>query len=88
MSDPFRDQIIGTSGPAIAAFALTPTDGTDLAQAIRAVTIGSSGGTITFVSSRDGQTYSTGPLPIGTYALCARRIKASGTTATGLTGWV
>jgi len=33
-------------------------------------------------------TYTTGPLPVGTYPMLARRIRATGTTATGLTGWI
>lgn len=88
MSDPFSTHQIGTNGPAIGAVALTPSDSTDLAVSIRAVTIGTLAGTISFISSRDGQSYSTGPLPVGTYALTARRILATGTTATGLTGWI
>ncbi len=88
MPDPFRSHSVGTSGPAIGAIAVTPSDSTDLSQAIRAVTIGGTGGTISFVSSRDGQIYTTGHLPIGTYAFCASRIRATGTTATSLTGWV
>lgn len=88
MSDPFRSHTVGTSGPAIGALAITPSDSTDLGQAIRAVTIGGEGGTLSFISSRDGQTYTTGQLPPGSYPLCARRIRASGTTATDLTGWI
>jgi len=88
MSDPFRAHTVGTSGPAIGALAITPSDSTDLSQAVRAITIGGNGGTLRFISSRDGQTYTTGQLPSGTYPLCARRILAAGTTATGLTGWI
>lgn len=88
MPDPFRSHTIGVSGPAIGGFAVDPSDSTDLSQAVRAITIGGAGGTISFISSRDGQAYTTGHLPIGTYPLCARRIRATGTTAAGLTGWV
>lgn len=74
------------SGPAIGALAVTPSDSVDLARRIRAVTIGIAGGTISYVGW-DGVTYTTGPLPVGTYPMLALRIRATGTTATGLTGW-
>lgn len=88
MSNLFSSQSIGTAGPAIGAIVITPSDGANLSSAIRAVTIGAASGTLSFISSRDGQTYHTGHLPIGTYALCASRISATGTSATGLTGWI
>ena len=88
MPDPFAMQALPTNGPAIGAMALSPSDSTDLPQAIRGVTIGGAGGTLSFISSRDGQTYTTAILPAGTYALTARRVLATGTTATGLTGWI
>lgn len=88
MSNPFSSQSIGTAGPAIGAIVITPSDSANLSTAIRAVTIAAASGTLTFISSRDGQTYSTGHLPLGTYALCASRILATGTTASGLTGWI
>ena len=72
--------------PAIGAYAVTPSDTVDLPEAIRAVTIGTAAGTISFVGL-DGVTYTTGLLPIGTYPLFAARIRNTGTTATGLTGW-
>lgn len=75
-------------GPAMRAFAVTPDDDADLEQNIRAVTIGTTGGTLTFVSSRTGATSTTAELPIGTYPLFASRILSTGTTATGITGWV
>lgn len=74
------------SGPAIGALAITPSDGADLSRRIRAVTIGTGGGTISYIGW-DGVTYTTGPLPVGTYPMMARRIRATGTTASGLTGW-
>lgn len=72
---------------ALGAYAVTPNDSTDLTKPVRAVTVGSDG-VLVFVSSRDGQTYTTGILPAGTYPLFASRILATGTTATNLTGWV
>ncbi|MGN0933330.1 spike base protein, RCAP_Rcc01079 family [Falsigemmobacter intermedius] len=88
MSDPFKSHALGPAGPAIGGFAVTPSDSNDLTQMVRAISIGGEGGTLSFISSRDGQTYTTGELLPGTYPLFARRIRATGTTATGLTGWV
>ena len=76
----------GTNAPALGAFAVTPSDSADLAEAIRAVTI-NVGGTLSFIGL-DGVIYTTAALPAGTYALSAARIRATGTTATGITGWV
>lgn len=87
MPDPFLYHALGVESPATGALAVTPSDSTDLPTTIRSLTIGTAGGTVAFIGSRDGQTYSTGPLPVGSYPLLARRILATGTTATGLTGW-
>lgn len=73
-------------GPAIGGVAITPNDSTDLTEVIRSVTL-NAGGTLSFISSVDGQTYTTADLPAGTYPLFAQRIRATGTTATGITGW-
>jgi ethanolamine utilization microcompartment shell protein EutS len=87
MSDAFKNERFSREMPAIGALAVTPSNDNDLAQTIRAVTIGGAG-TISFISSVDGATYTTGTLPVGTYALSASRIRATGTTATDITGWV
>lgn len=77
----------GINSPAQGAVAITPSDSVNLTEQIRMLTIGTSGGTVSFVGL-DGQTYQTGPLPVGSYAVEAVRINATGTTATGLTGWM
>lgn len=87
MSNPFETHEPGVTASAIGAYAVTPNDSTDLTQTIRAVTINGSG-TVSFVSSIDGQTYTTGALPVGSYPLFASRIRSTGTTATDITGWV
>ncbi|RWY35691.1 hypothetical protein EP867_18610, partial [Falsigemmobacter intermedius] len=79
MSDPFKSHALGPAGPAIGGFAVTPSDSNDLTQMVRAISIGGEGGTLSFISSRDGQTYTTGELLPGTYPLFARRIRATGT---------
>lgn len=88
MSDPFKNHSFGSAGPALGALAITPSDSTDLSQAVRSITIGTNAGVIKYISSRDGQTYTTGPLPVGMHPICARRVLSTGTTATGLTGWI
>ena len=86
MARPFSSYDAGAVGPAIRAFAITPADGSDLTDDIRAVTL-NGGGTLSYVGW-DGATYTTAALPAGTYPVQARRIRATGTTATGITGWV
>lgn len=87
MSDQFATMSPTITGPATGAIVVTPDNSTDLSSPVRAVTI-NVGGTLSFISSRDGQTYTTNTLPVGTYTLFASRIRATGTTATGITGWV
>lgn len=76
----------GIESSAIGAYAVTPNDSTDLTEPCRAVTINASG-TISYISSVDGQTYTSDTLPAGTYAFFASRIRSTGTTATGITAW-
>lgn len=66
--------------------AVTPSDTMDLTEEIRSVTLGV-GGTLRYAGG-DGQTYTTGELPAGTYPLFATRIHATGTTAQKITGWI
>ena len=85
MSDDFPHGFLGS---AQGAFVVTPSDTEDLPAPIRALTIGTAGGAVKYIHPRTGETHTTGPLPLNTYALEAKRILASGTTATGLTGWI
>lgn len=68
------------------AIAITPHDTNALASPVRAVTIGTAEGVIRYRHA--GADYTTGPLPIGLHAFEADLIYATGTTATGLTGWL
>ena len=86
--DPFKHHPLGVEAPAMGAFAILPSNSEALPRAIRAITIGGSGGSLRFRSSKDGQIHTTGPLPLGTYPLFAEQILNDGTTAAGLTGWV
>lgn len=82
----FNSYLLGSGAPAVASFEVTPSDATTFPRAVRAVTI-NAGGTLAWRGD-DGQVNQTGPLPAGTYPLSADRILATGTTATGITGWV
>lgn len=86
MAQPFLNHAIPATGPAVGCIAVSTSDSTDLASDIRAVTINGSG-VIAYIGW-DGVAYTTNTLPAGTYPLLARRIKATGTTATGITGWI
>jgi hypothetical protein len=86
MPDRFQNTAGGINAPAIAAFAVTPSDTLDLAEPVRQITL-NVGGTLRW-SGRDGTVNTTAALPAGSYALSATRIHATGTTATGITGWV
>lgn len=86
MSDRFRNTAGGADAPAIASFVIVPNDTADLSEPVRQVTL-EAGGTLRW-TGRDGAVNSTAALPAGSYALSATRIHATGTTATGLTGWV
>jgi hypothetical protein len=72
--------------PAVGAIVVTPSNSADLSLPIRALTINVAG-TVSFIGP-DGATYTTDTLPAGTYSIAATRIRSTGTTATGLTGWV
>lgn len=85
--NPLRDMPRNINEPPKGSFVITPNDGADLIVAIRQITIGSASGTIAWLNEH-GEAQATGPLPVGTYPIAAHRILATGTTATGLTGWV
>ena len=76
-----------TKSPALGSFAVTPSDSADLTARIRQITIGTAAGTVAYIAW-DGSSNDTGPLPVGSYPMFATRILSTGTTATGLTGWV
>ncbi len=86
MTTPAAPSSHNSTGPALSALAVTPNDGADLSERVRSVTI-NTGGTLAYHNWR-GVTCTTAALPAGTYPLLARRVLATGTTATGITGWV
>lgn len=87
MSDNFSATATRITGPALSAFAITPSDSNDLPAPVRAVTIGTLPGTVRYTHARTGAICPTGPLPVGQHSIWAKRIWYTGTTATGLTGW-
>jgi hypothetical protein len=86
MANRFDNKEPGLTAPAIGAYAVTPNDSTDLTEPCRQITINGSG-TVSYVSSKDGATYTTGTLPVGSYPVLASRIRSTGTTATDITAW-
>lgn len=86
MPDQFKTMARGVSAPAVGAFVITPSDGADLPQPVRAITV--SGPGVIAWHDADGVAQLTAVLPQGTYPMFARRVLLTGTTATGLTGWV
>ena len=88
MSQPFAESSVKAepTAPSPKWFAITPNDDTDLTDHIRAITINAAG--VIVAVNWDGETCTSATLPAGTYVCLATRIKATGTTATGITGWV
>lgn len=81
-----KDLPVGSDLSAVHGFAITPADGSDLTYYIRAITL-NVGGVLVY-DNWEGETCTTAALPAGTYALQARRVRSTSTTATGITGWV
>ena len=85
MPDRFADHALGLESPAITAFAITPSDATDLLDVPRALYIGGSGYVAAICAS--GAEVVFAGLAGGTVLpVRHRRIKATGTTASALLG--
>jgi len=87
MAAPFSAGSANINGPSLGPVAITPSDTVDLATPIRLITIGGVGGVISVIGM-DGVTYTSGVLPVGTYSCFVARVRATGTTATDITGWI
>ena len=86
MPDIFSSQSPGLSSPLIGGFAITPNDGADLPYTTRQIRVTGSAGTITLVWP--GGIETAEPVLAGeTLDWRVVRIKATGTTATGLRGY-
>jgi len=85
IEDKFSGHAAGLEAPATGMLQITPDDGADLASLTRALMVATAGDVA--VIMQDG---SDGVLPAlqpgVIYPLRVRRVQASGTTATGLTG--
>ncbi len=82
MADPFATMSTGIDGPANNAAVVTPSDGTDLATASRGLLIGAAGDIA--VDMVGGQTNVVMTVPAGPLPIRVKRIRATGTTATGI----
>lgn len=87
MPDRFADHARGLDAPADHAFAITPSDGTDLSEITRALYVGT-GGDLSLITA-SGATVSLPNVQSGSVLpLRCRRVRATGTSATGLVGLV
>ena len=85
-ASPFATFTSPMDGPPVGAYSVTPSDSTDLTTDCRGLTINGAG-TVAYIGW-DGVTYTTGTLPVGRHTFLVRRVKATGTTATGITAWI
>jgi len=85
--NPFQTYSQSVTAPAMDAFAITPNDSTNLTQTVRAIYVGGAGDVSLITAGGSTVTFSgiTGSmvLPVTT-----TRVRASGTTATGIVGLV
>jgi hypothetical protein len=86
LSDHFSAHASGLTSPLSAGFEITPNDSADLSNATRQIRITGQGGNIAVVWLGGGETIE--PVSAGeTLDWRIKRIKATGTTATGLRGY-
>ena len=84
MPDPFASFTPGLESPASAAFAITPSDSTDLPQVTRALNVAQTG-TVALVTVR-GDTATVFVAAGIAFPIRAQRVLATGTSATGIVG--
>lgn len=86
MSDKFATMSTGMTGPADNIFNITPNDGADLATFTRAINVAASG-TVAVVTTAGvtGTVYVAAGVA---FPVRARRVLATGTSATGIVGMV
>lgn len=86
MPDTYQQFANGLSSPLVGALDITPSDGTDLAQVTRQIRITGNAGNVAIVWASGVETIE--PVLAGeTLDWRAKRIKATGTTATGIRGY-
>ena len=86
MSDAFANRMRSPADPATDAFDITPDDGNDLAQVTTALNVATPG--TVRVTTVDGATVDLTVHPGHAFPLRARRVWATGTSATGIVGLV
>ena len=87
MTDRFRDVPVKRSDPATGIFTVTPSDAADQPHMIRYFRVGTTAGNVVVVS-RNGEQVTIPNVQIGeTIVGDVRAIKATGTTAVGITAW-
>lgn len=85
MPDRFQYSTPSLSGPASHAFAVTPSDGSDLSETTRALYVGTGGALAAVMAS--GATVSFGSVASGTLLpIRVVRVLATGTTASAILG--
>lgn len=85
MPDRFQYSTPSLSGPASHAFAVTPSDGSDLSETTRALYVGTGGALSAVMAS--GVTVTFGSLASGTLLpVRVTRVLATGTTASAILG--
>lgn len=82
---PRNDRAASLTSPPLHAFSISPDDSADLARPTRGLMI-AGGGDVALVTLGGDTAILPALLPGIQYAIRARRILASGTTATGLVG--
>ena len=75
---------LNASNPGDDAFPITPNDGADLAEPVRALLIGTAGALS--VVTLTGTTRTFPGVPVGLFPIGVRRVRSTGTTATNIIG--
>jgi hypothetical protein len=78
-------QVVELDAPASKAFAITPNDSTDLTTTARAIYVGTTGN-LAVTLSGDSSSVTFTNVAAGYHPLRAKRVLATGTTASGLIG--
>ena len=87
MQDRFSEWTASLDGPAVHGFAITPNDGTNIAEITRALYVGT-GGAVSLVLASGAEIVLSGVQGGTLLPLRVQRIKATGTTAAALVGLV
>lgn len=87
MTDRFETWTSGMNAPAVHGFAVTPHDSNDLSEVTRALFVGGGGAIVVMLAQ--GSTITLAGIAAGTVLpLRARRVLATGTTATAIVGLI